>query len=101
MLKSFLGKAAALTAALLIAAGIFAGCNSSFDVASDAAADAEARASFISSGDRIYAVALSQPSDRLQFRLDLGSTTISKSKNNEFTFYIRNNTYCSRRYKQL
>jgi len=92
MVKHVLRKTAGLSAALILAAGIFTGCGYDLDVTANAADGANARsASFSSSGDRIYATAVSAPaSDRLQFKLKCASTI---PEGTEFTFYTTYNNY--------
>ena len=87
MFKKILNRAAGVSMALVLVAGVFAGCSDAFSASTDEAVNE--RAVFIEEGDRIYAVAESQPSDRLQFKLDLGSTSLSAG--DEFTFYITYN----------
>lgn len=72
-------------AVLACSAGIFAGCANSLTDAEWSSETGSARAT---SGTRIYATVTANPSDRVQFRLDLGSTKISKDSNNKFTFYV-------------
>jgi len=75
-------KAAAV---LACSAGIFAGCADSLTSAEFSSDLNSARAT---SGTRIYATVTANPSDRVQFRLDLGSTKISSTTNKTFTFYV-------------
>ena len=75
-------KAAAV---LACSAGIFASCSNSLTDADWSSEISSARAT---SGTRIYATVTANPSDRVQFRLDLGSTKISSTTNKTFTFYV-------------
>lgn len=86
MIRRVVSKAAVMSAALLLAAGMLSGCSDAYDVVNgDSGESVNARSAFKEKGDRIYVVAESQPSDRMQFCLDLGSKTISSGT--EITFY--------------
>ena len=93
MLKIVTKSIGTVLTSLVMTAGFFAGCSDSFSVAAEDSSFGARAADFVLSGDRIYAVADSTPSDRIQFKLKLSEEIEAGTVIKFFTTYNCNNEF--------